>query len=54
MEIQNSVFLDIDVTRQDIQSLSNAEAVAAFFARLGYNTEARTPQTAVKIQPCIR
>ena len=46
MENQNSVFLDIDLTRQDFQSLSSLDAVAAFFARLRYNTEARTPQTA--------
>lgn len=38
--------LDIDLRRQDIQVLSSPDAVAAFFARLGYNTDARTPQTA--------
>jgi hypothetical protein len=37
---------DIDLSRQDIQSLSSADAVAAFFARLGYNTDAQTAQTA--------
>ena len=38
--------LDIDLTRQDVQALSSADAIAAFFARLGYNTDARTAQTA--------
>lgn len=46
MDNSTSVFLDIDLSRQDIQALSNAEAIAAFFARLGYDTETRTPQTA--------
>ena len=46
MDNPASVFLDIDITRQDIQGLSSADAVTAFFARLGYDTEARTPQTA--------
>jgi hypothetical protein len=39
------VLFDLDLGRQDIQSLSAAEAITAFFARLGYNTEARTTQT---------
>ena len=46
MDTRTSAHLDIDLSRQDLQSLSQAEAIAAFFARLGYNTEARTPQTA--------
>lgn len=37
---------DIDLTTHDLQGLNSADAVAAFFARLGYDTEARTPQTA--------
>jgi hypothetical protein len=37
--------LDIDLSRQDVQALSSADGVAAFFARLGYNTDARTAQT---------
>jgi len=36
---------DTDLTRQDIQSLSSADAVTALFARLGYNTDAHTAQT---------
>ena len=30
---------------EDVQVLSDADAVAAFFSRLGYNTNARTIQT---------
>lgn len=41
-----TTILDIDLARQDIQDLHNANAVAAFFARLGYNTDVRTAQTA--------
>jgi hypothetical protein len=37
---------DIDLSRQDIQALSGPDAITAFFARLGYNTDARTAQTA--------
>lgn len=36
--------LDIELGPHDIQVLSGADAVAAFFARLGYNTDARIPQ----------
>lgn len=36
---------DIDLSGRDLQELSSAEAVAAFFARLGYNTNPRTVQT---------
>ena len=43
-EIQQS--FDTDLTRQDVQDLSSADAVTAFFARLGYDTGTRTPQTA--------
>ena len=38
-------FLDKDVTRDQVQSLSNSDALAAFFAHLGYGTEARIKQT---------
>jgi hypothetical protein len=41
-----ATFLDIDLARQDVQALSSADAIAAFFARLGYSTDARTGQTA--------
>ena len=37
--------LDLDLTAHDLQDLSGADAVAAFFARLGYNTNDRTAQT---------
>ena len=37
---------DIDLSPRDIQSLSSSDAIAAFFARLGYKTDARTNQTA--------
>src|SRR5215813_9214118 len=46
MNDRPGTILDIDLTRQDIQSLSSTDAFAAFFARLGYNTDARTAQTA--------
>jgi TaqI-like C-terminal specificity domain/Eco57I restriction-modification methylase len=46
MNDRPTTILDIDLGRQDIQALSSADAIAAFFARLGYNTDARTPQTA--------
>jgi hypothetical protein len=36
---------DIELRAQDIQAIDGADAVTAFFARLGYNTEPRTPQT---------
>lgn len=38
--------IDIELGPHDIQALNGADAVAAFFARLGYNTDARTLQTA--------
>jgi len=41
-----TTILDIDLTRQDIQAVSGADAIAAFFARLAYNTDARATQTA--------
>lgn len=37
--------LDIELGLHDVQALSSADAVAAFFARLGYSTDTRTPQT---------
>jgi hypothetical protein len=36
---------DSELGLSDIQSLSNAGEITAFFARLGYNTDARIPQT---------
>ncbi|MGH7824471.1 MAG: hypothetical protein ACREQ7_04765 [Candidatus Binatia bacterium] len=38
--------LDIDLNPQDVQGLSSPDAITAFFAKLGYNTDARTAQTA--------
>ena len=46
MNATTNIILDVNLSRQDIQGLSGADAVAAFFARLGYNTDARTAQTA--------
>ncbi|MFQ5873777.1 MAG: Eco57I restriction-modification methylase domain-containing protein, partial [Dehalococcoidia bacterium] len=37
--------LDLELDPQDIQALNGSDAVAAFFARLGYNTDVRTHQT---------
>ncbi len=37
--------LDIELGLHDVQALSSADAVAAFFARLGYSTDTRTLQT---------
>ncbi len=36
--------LDLDLKAHDIQDLSGADAVSALFARLGYDTDVRTPQ----------
>jgi hypothetical protein len=46
MQSQSQQWFDIDLPRQDIQRLNSAEAIAAFFARLGYHTETRTIQAA--------
>jgi hypothetical protein len=46
MNDRPSAILDIDLSRQEIQSPNGADAIAAFFARFGYNTDARTAQTA--------
>src|SRR5712692_11523320 len=35
---------DYDLTREDIQLLSNRDALTAFFAKLGYDTNARLVQ----------
>ncbi|MBI3327445.1 MAG: hypothetical protein HYZ81_12185 [Nitrospinae bacterium] len=45
MNQQPSHVLDIELGPHDIQALSTADAVAAFFARLGYHTDARIQQT---------
>jgi len=36
---------DLELGPPDIQSLSNVDEITAFFARLGYNTDARISQT---------
>jgi type I restriction-modification system DNA methylase subunit len=36
---------DLNLTEADVSALSSADAVAAFFSRLGYNTNVRTIQT---------
>ncbi len=40
---------DNDLKSKDIQTLSSKEGIAAFFATLGYDTEARLPQTATAL-----
>ncbi len=41
----NASRFDVDLSERDVQALSSVDAIAAFFARLGYNTNARTVQT---------
>jgi hypothetical protein len=41
----NQHILDVDLSRQDIQSLNDADALSSLLARMGYNTNARTIQT---------
>jgi hypothetical protein len=45
MEQKAMPTLDIDLTASDVQALNGADAIAAFFARLDYNTDACTLQT---------
>ncbi len=40
---------DCELATKDVQDLANADAVAAFFARLGYHTDSRTEQTAANL-----
>lgn len=40
-----SLTADRDLTVHDVQQLAGADAVAAFFASLGYNTDTRLPQS---------
>ena len=35
---------DVDLLERDVQDLASADDVAAFFARLGWNTNVRRPQ----------
>lgn len=41
----SDLLLDRDLTARDIQPLSDADAIAAFFATLGYDTSDRIQQT---------
>ena len=43
--MNTAIKFDLDLAPADIQTLASADAVAAFFARLGYDTNARTVQT---------
>ncbi len=45
MDHQSLHTLDLELSPHDVQALSSADAVAACFAQLGYNTDARTSQT---------
>ena len=45
VESANPREVDLDLRPSDIQELGSADALAGFFARLGYNTDARTRQT---------
>jgi hypothetical protein len=40
---------DFDLTSAHLQALSSREAIVAFFAQLGYNTEARLKQTSAAL-----
>ncbi len=40
---------DVELSPQDIQSISSADALVSFFAKLGYNTASRTAQTATNL-----
>ena len=42
---QSENILDVDVTPDHVRSLTSADAVTAFFARLNYDTNARVKQT---------
>jgi len=37
--------IDLELVSHDIQALNNSDALAAFFARLGYDTDIRTSQS---------
>jgi len=44
MDHKAASILDLELSPHDIQALNSADALSAFFAGLGYNTNARTPQ----------
>lgn len=41
----NNIRFDVDLSERDVQALSSGDAIAAFFARLGYDSNVRTVQT---------
>ncbi len=43
--LKQPIFADIELAPHDIQELNHSDALVSFFARLGYNTDARTVQT---------
>jgi len=40
---------DVELSSKDLQALSNADAVARLFEKLGYDTSARTNQTVANL-----
>lgn len=44
-QVAEKTRFDVDLAERDVQALSSADALTAFLARLGYNTNARTVQT---------
>ena len=46
MKQVSDLILDVELSANDVQSLNSADAVVGLFARLGYNTDGRTAQTA--------
>ena len=46
--------LDVDLSHHDVQALKGPDGIAAFFARLGYDTNARTPQARKNSVLCPR
>jgi hypothetical protein len=47
--LQVACALDLQLRREDVQELNSADALAAWFARLGYDTNARTEQSAANL-----
>jgi hypothetical protein len=41
--------LDVEIRRDDVQALSSRDQVAALFAALGYQTDARLTQSAANL-----
>lgn len=50
MDQQKTIqIFDLELTPQDVQSVNNADALAALFTKLGYDTAPRTIQTAANL-----